>query len=40
MRQRLEGALAALAELERCRKLTEEELSRRRAFKTLSEARR
>jgi hypothetical protein len=38
MRPHLEGALAALAQIEERRKLTEKELSHRRAFKMLSEA--
>ena len=39
MRPHLEGALAALAQIEKRRKLTEKELSYRRAFKMLSESR-
>ena len=38
MRPHLEGALAALAQIEERRKLTEKELSHRRAFKMLFEA--
>jgi hypothetical protein len=38
IRPHLEGALAALAQIEERRKLTEKELSHRRAFKMLSEA--
>jgi hypothetical protein len=40
MRPHLEGALAALAQIEERRKLTDKELSYRRAFKMLSESRR
>jgi hypothetical protein len=39
MRPHLEGALAALAQIEERRKLTDKELSYRRAFKMLSESR-
>jgi hypothetical protein len=37
MRPEFEGALAALADIERCRELTQKELSQRRAFKMLLE---
>lgn len=37
MRPHFEGALEALAKIERCRGLTHNELSRRRAFKMLLE---
>lgn len=37
MRPRFEGALTALAEIERRRRLTQKDLSRRRAFKMLLE---
>ncbi|MBA2712263.1 MAG: hypothetical protein H0U55_01740 [Rubrobacteraceae bacterium] len=37
MRPCFEGALAALAEIERCRGLTQKEFSQRRAFKMLLE---
>jgi hypothetical protein len=40
LRPHLEGALAALVQLEKRRKLTHKELSLRRAFKMLSEVRR
>jgi hypothetical protein len=39
MRPHLEGALAALAQIEQRRKLTDKELSYRRAFKMLTESR-
>jgi hypothetical protein len=39
MSPHLEGALAALAQIEQRRKLTDKELSYRRAFKMLTESR-